>query len=103
MKQVPRKVAFVGVGKMGANMARCLKDAGYEITAIFDVHRESAKILAEELGCTVAMTLSECVLEAELVITVVTDDAALRNIFLNDDHNLLDNAAGKTFINCATV
>ena len=32
------KIAFVGVGRMGANMARRLKDCGYEITAVYDAN-----------------------------------------------------------------
>lgn len=29
---MPEKIGFVGVGRMGANMARRLKECGYEIT-----------------------------------------------------------------------
>src|SRR5690606_33441279 len=36
------KIAFVGVGRMGANMARRLKDCGYAVTAVYDVHAPSA-------------------------------------------------------------
>jgi len=31
------KIGFVGVGRMGANMARRLKECGYEIAAVFDL------------------------------------------------------------------
>ncbi|BDS07503.1 dehydrogenase [Oceaniferula spumae] len=103
METTSRKIAFVGVGRMGANMARCLNDAGHTITAVYDVYQESAIALADELDCTAATTLAECAADAELVITVVTDDEAMRSIFLTDGDNLLTNAAGKTFINCATV
>ena len=30
---MPEKIGFVGVGRMGSNMARRLKDCGYEIAA----------------------------------------------------------------------
>ncbi len=34
------KIGFVGVGRMGANMARHLKlDCNYEVTAIYDINR----------------------------------------------------------------
>ena len=36
------RIGFVGVGRMGANMARNLKDRGYEITAVNDVDSEAA-------------------------------------------------------------
>ncbi len=98
-----RRIAFVGVGRMGANMARCLNDAGHTITAVYDVHHSAAQALANELGCSAPSTLSECAANAELVITVVSDDASMQEIFLTGESTLLSNASGKTFINCATV
>ena len=44
------KIGFVGVGRMGANMARRLKDAGYPVAAVYDVRAESARAVAQELG-----------------------------------------------------
>ncbi len=96
-------IAFVGVGRMGANMARRLKDQGYTVTAVYDVQAPSAVELAGELSCTAATTLAEVTAAADAIITVVTDDAAMRNIFTNATDNLLVNAKGKTFLNCATV
>ena len=37
-----QKIGFVGVGRMGANMARKLKDKGYEISSVNDVNKEAA-------------------------------------------------------------
>ena len=42
-------IAFVGVGRMGANMARRLKDCGYNIAVVYDTYAEGAKTLAAEL------------------------------------------------------
>ena len=36
------KIGFVGVGRMGSNMARHLKEKGYKIGAVYDVRTESA-------------------------------------------------------------
>ena len=44
------KIGIVGVGRMGANMARRLKDSGYEIAAVYDVDSVRAQTLAQELG-----------------------------------------------------
>ena len=41
------KIAFVGVGRMGANMARHLKDCGYKVTAVYDAYAPSAAGLAK--------------------------------------------------------
>ena len=41
-----QKVGFVGVGRMGANMARRLKDCGYDVSAVYDIRSEAATELA---------------------------------------------------------
>lgn len=97
------KIAFVGVGRMGANMARNLKDRGYEITAVNDLDKAAASELAEELGAKYCESLSELTSLADIVFTVVSNDAAMRKIYLEGDDNLLKGAAGKVFVNCATV
>lgn len=97
------RIAFVGVGRMGANMARRLKDCGYTVTAVYDVRSESAEALAQELGCASPRKLSEVTAAADVVITVVTDDKAMDRIFAKKGDSLLTGAKGRTFINCATV
>jgi 3-hydroxyisobutyrate dehydrogenase len=96
-------IGFVGVGRMGANMARRLKDRNFHITAVYDSNRKVATELAAELGCAAAQDLSEVTAESDVIFTVVTDDKAMRNIFSETGDNLLVNACGKLFINCATI
>jgi 3-hydroxyisobutyrate dehydrogenase len=98
-------IGFVGVGRMGSNMARHLKEKGYKIGAVYDVRTESATALGSELGAPTPERLAEVSALSDVVITVVTDDAAMRSIFGlggQADH-LLVNAGGKIFINCATL
>lgn len=97
------KVGLVGVGRMGANMARRLKDQGFSVTAVFDTRREVAESLAKELECAALATLADVTAAAEYTITVVTDDQAMRAIFALDGDSLLTGAKGRVFINCATV
>jgi 3-hydroxyisobutyrate dehydrogenase len=97
------RIAFVGVGRMGANMARRLKDCGYEITAVNDVDKQAAAALAEELGARHCENLSKLTASADVVFTVVSNDAAMRNIFMEADDNLLQGSEGTVFVNCATV
>jgi 3-hydroxyisobutyrate dehydrogenase len=47
-----KKIGFVGLGRMGANMARCLKDKGYHVAAVFDINEAVATELATEIGAT---------------------------------------------------
>jgi 3-hydroxyisobutyrate dehydrogenase len=96
-------IAFVGVGRMGANMARRLKDQGYQVTAVFDSHAPLAGELGAEIGAEAAKTLARVNELASVIITVVTDDKAMRAIFAEQGDSLLLGAEGKLFINCATV
>jgi 3-hydroxyisobutyrate dehydrogenase len=94
------RIGFVGVGRMGANMARRLKDCGFEIAAVHDVNAPAAQALAQELGAQAAQELKEVTRASDVVITVVTDDKAMKQIF---NRGLLSRARGKLFINCATI
>lgn len=98
-----KRVAVVGVGRMGANMARRLKDTGHPVVAVNDVNTAAAAELASELGCATPASLAEVTASADVIITVVTNDAAMRAIFLSGPGSLLDGASGKIFINCATL
>jgi 3-hydroxyisobutyrate dehydrogenase len=96
-------IGFVGVGRMGANMARRLKDRQFHITAVYDTNRAAATSLATELGCAAAQDLSEVTAASDVIFTVVTDDNAMRTVFAGTGDNLLVNARRKLFINCATI
>ena len=96
-------IGFVGVGRMGSNMARHLKDRGFHVTAVYDASRKAATDLAGELGSAACQDLSEVTAESDVVFTVVSDDAAMRQIFAGSSDNLLVNASGKLFVNCATI
>ncbi|MGI8481045.1 MAG: NAD(P)-dependent oxidoreductase [Chthoniobacterales bacterium] len=95
-------IGFVGVGRMGANVARRLKDRGRNVTLVYDKNRAVATGLAQEISSAASQTLSDVTAGADVIFTVVTDDAAMRELFTADDH-LLIGAEGKLFVNCATV
>src|SRR5882672_5139213 len=111
------KIGFVGVGRMGSNMALRLKERGLTISAVYDINTGdcepaltisavydintgAAQALAQELGCVAAEQLKQVTALSDVIITVVTDDAAMKKIF---NGGLLSRAKGKFFINCATV
>jgi len=96
-------IGFVGVGRMGANMARRLAECRFHVTAVYDVNRVVATELASELACAASQNLSDVTAESDVVITVVSDDAAMRKIFAKSGNSLLVNARGRLFINCATI
>ena len=97
------RAGIVGTGRMGANIARRLKDAGYTVAALYDRKPESAQAVAAETGAEACERLSRVTELCDVVITVVTDDAAMRAIFESGEDSLLTGARGKYFINTATV
>ena len=104
MANTDYKIGIVGVGRMGANIARHLKDDGFQVVVVYDVATERARELASELRTTATDKLAQVTARADYIITVVTDDDAMRHIFSDDaDDSLLKNASGTVFINCATI
>src|SRR6516162_3105991 len=94
------KIGFVGVGRMGSNMARRLKESGFEIAAVYDINSAAAQALAQELSCPAAEQLKQVTKASDVIITVVSDDKAMKKIF---NGGLLSRARGKLYINCATI
>jgi 3-hydroxyisobutyrate dehydrogenase len=89
---------------MGANMARRLKDQGETIVAVYDRDPTATTGLAFELGCEAAASPARVAELASIVFTVVSDDAAMRQIFsATGAESLLRYANDRLFVNCATI
>ena len=96
-------IGIVGAGRMGANIALRLADAGYSVRAYHDVRMEAAQRAASTTNGTAYEELAEVTAHADVIVTVVSDDAAMDRIFAEQGDSLLTHCAGKTFVNCATV
>jgi 3-hydroxyisobutyrate dehydrogenase len=70
---------------------------------VYDVNQEIAGQVAQELSTQNAKSLSDVTALSDVIITVVTDDKAMRDIYEHPADNLLADAKGKLFINCATI
>src|SRR4029079_8302720 len=98
------RIGFVGVGRMGANMARRLKDQRETVVAVYDTNHATATDVATELGCEAAANPARVAELANTIFTVVSDDTAMRQIFSETDtKSLLHHAKNRLFINCATL
>ena len=97
------KIGVVGIGRMGSNMAERLGDQGWNVEVVFDRDPAKANVLAEKLGAVAEVLLADVTDSADVIITAVSDDAAMHAIFATQGDSLLKNAKGKLFINCATV
>jgi len=93
------KVGIAGVGKMGAAIAARLIEAGHDIT-VWNRTPEKAKAVA---GAKIASTPLELAQTSEVVISVLTDAAALEAVYNGPSGLLQANVAGKLFIDMSTV
>src|SRR5207248_151313 len=71
-------VAVVGLGAMGSRIARRLLDAGHEVVVWNRTAERAAPLV--EAGATAAATPAEAARRAEVVVTMVADPAALRDV-----------------------
>lgn len=78
-------IAFLGLGAMGQRMARRLVDAKHTLTVYNRTH-DRAEAFAKESGATAARTPKDAVANAEIVIAMVTDDDASRDLWLHPEH-----------------
>jgi 3-hydroxyisobutyrate dehydrogenase-like beta-hydroxyacid dehydrogenase len=72
------KVGFIGLGNMGLPMARNLLRAGHSLTVYNRTSGRAEQLAAD--GATVAGSASEAAREAQVVITMLADDQALRSV-----------------------
>jgi len=77
----PERVGLIGLGKMGAPMARNLKRAGFRLV-LNDIDMNAARALARELDAEACERLPELAQSCRVVITMVPDGKVVREIAL---------------------
>lgn len=92
------RVAWIGVGAMGARMAARLAGTGHDVVAW---NRTRAR--ADELGLAVARTPREAADSAEVVFTTIADPEALRAVTEGADGILAALRPGATLVEMSTV
>jgi 3-hydroxyisobutyrate dehydrogenase len=102
-QQQSLKIGIVGLGRMGANMARRLKDCGFPISYVMDINDALARSIAEELNAKATTSCSELTQHSDVILTVVSDDQAMHNIYHRDGDSLWDGGKDKLFLNAATI
>lgn len=95
-------VALVGTGRMGSAMARCLARAGLPLV-VHNRTRDRAEALAAELGAQVAATPAEAASGADVVLTMLADDAAVRSVYDGAEGLLAGAARGTVLADLSTV
>jgi len=96
-----KHIAVLGLGNMGAGMARRLLGSGFPVT-VYNRRREISADFATA-GAKVATTPAEAARGAELVLSMVSDDEAARAVWLGTNGALTDIAAGTIVVESSTV
>jgi 3-hydroxyisobutyrate dehydrogenase-like beta-hydroxyacid dehydrogenase len=95
------KIAFVGLGAMGSAMAQRLLAAGHSVTG-YNRTRAKADALASK-GLAVADSARAAVEGASVVLSMVTDSEALRDVALRPDGILAGLGQGAVWAEMSTV
>jgi 3-hydroxyisobutyrate dehydrogenase-like beta-hydroxyacid dehydrogenase len=92
-------IGFIGMGHMGSHMAPRLIRAGYHLT-VYDRTREKARAVKD---AAIAETPKEAASGSDVVISIVTDDAALEEVMHGPNGVFTGTHAGLTLIDMSTV
>lgn len=94
-------IAFIGLGNMGAPMARNLVAAGFHVS-VFDLAPAAVAALVDA-GATAATSVSSAVQNADAVITMLPANQHVQQLYL-DQGGILDSAkTGALLIDCSTI
>ncbi len=95
------RIAFIGLGNMGAPMARNLIKAGHQLQ-LFDLNKTVLAELAE-LGGQISSSPRDAAQQSELVITMLPAAAHVRGVYLNEDGVLAGVRVGTPVVDCSTI
>jgi len=96
------KLAFLGLGAMGARMAAKLLAAGHEVT-VWNRTADRSEALADA-GAAVAPTPRAAATGADVVFAMVRDDAASRQVWLDAETGALAGLEqGAVGVDCSTL
>lgn len=99
--ETKKKIGFIGLGIMGQAMASNLLKAGYEV-CVYNRTREKTASFAEK-GCGVSYTPKQLAGWCDVLITMVSDPAAVDAVMEGPNGGFEGLCKGKTFINMSTV
>lgn len=95
------KIAFIGLGNMGAPMALNLLKAGFALR-VFDLSAGPLQRLAEA-GAEIAERPADAVADADAVISMLPASAHVQRLYLGADGVLAAVPAGALLIDCSTI
>ena len=94
-------LGFIGIGNMGSRMARRLLDHGYRLAA-YNRSREAAEALVK-YGATVAESLAELASKADVILSSLTNDDAVKSVYADPAGVFAHVRRGSAVIEMSTV
>jgi 3-hydroxyisobutyrate dehydrogenase-like beta-hydroxyacid dehydrogenase len=94
-------LGFVGVGAMGSRIVRRLRDHGYQVS-VYNRNRSKALALLT-YGASVAESLVELEMSADVILSCLTDDDAVRNVYFGNDGILAGSRPGQVVLEMSTI
>jgi 3-hydroxyisobutyrate dehydrogenase len=95
------RVAVLGLGLMGSGMAGSLLRAGFPVT-VFNRSPARAKPLADA-GARVASSPREAAADADVIVSMVADDRAARDVWMGEQGALAGAKTGALLVESSTV
>jgi 3-hydroxyisobutyrate dehydrogenase len=95
------RLGFIGIGNMGSRMARRLLQHGYQLMA-YNRTREAAEVLVK-YGATVAGSIAELASEADVILSSLPNDDAVKNVYTHPEGVLAYAHRGSAVIEMSTV
>ncbi len=95
------RVAFLGLGTMGAAMAANLARAGFAVTAWNRTHGRAPELA--DLGVTMATTPAQAAAEADIVVICVSDTPDVEAVLFGPDGVVEGAQPGSLIIDCSTI
>ena len=94
-------LGFVGVGAMGSRIVRRLRDHDYQVS-VYNRNRSKALVLLT-YGASVAESLVELEMSADVILSCLTDDDAVRNVYFGNDGILAGSRPGQVVLEMSTI
>lgn len=95
------RIGWIGLGNMGVPMASNLITAGYDLRVWNRTVEKTAPLIAA--GASRAHTLAQLVDECDILFTMVSDDEAVKTIYMGAEGLLAANVKGKLAIDMSTI
>ena len=97
-----KRVGFIGLGDIGAPMARCVLDGGYDVISCANRSREAIETL-KHAGLVEADNPREVAKQSDILISMVVDEAQTDTVLRGEQGALAGLAPGAVIIIMSTI